>query len=735
MPVLYFESLKDKGVSLQKLTQSARVFCFGVFEVDAATGELRKQGVRIRLQGQPAQILLMLLNRAGEVVSREEICRQLWPPDTFVDFDQGLGTALRKLRQALCDDAETPRYIETIPKQGFRFVAAVERILATPKGAYTGLPVLVAEPPAPKIQQEPHTIRSIPSLTPSVNRLSTRRLWWGTAAVGLLTLAFFWWRSSPGEPTIGGVTQLTDDGNPRQLESPLISDGSRIYFNEFLGSSQVLAQVSATGGQTGTLASGIQAPMLADLAPDSSSLLVYAPKLDFYAPKVNWFLLPLPAGEPRKVPGFEGFWGVRFSPGGNFLLSKGRSLYVSEKDTSNARKLFDFQKIVTGFVVSPDGKKIRVNLRSNTSRRSLWEINSDGSNPHPLLPGWQSEGDTCCGRWTADGKHFVFQSRLQGRADLWVLREGDRWFGRAPSPQRLTNGPLSYEQPFPSRDGKHIYALGMKKSGELVRYDSKSRQFVPYLSRISATDVTVSNDGKWIAYLSYPGHNLWRVRADGSERLQLTYPPASVYYPRISPDGTAVSYADGNTGSVYIVQMTGGNTRKIEDRGFAALWSPDGNSVVVSIFDSTNEGLGALETIDLQTGKISPVPDSAGKAGANWPLQDLLVAPAQWNGVPSFVTFDFKTRKWTHLVSGSFTHWILSVDRKYLYYTTGGDDPEVMRVRFSDGKVEEIASLKNFRSVEEEGVGSWVGVTADGDPLLTRDVGTQEIYDLSVHWP
>jgi cholera toxin transcriptional activator len=92
MAVLYFESLKDKGVSLQKLTQSARVFCFGVFEVDAATGELRKQGVRIRLQGQPAQILLMLLNRAGEMVSREEICRQLWPPDTFVDFDQGLGT-------------------------------------------------------------------------------------------------------------------------------------------------------------------------------------------------------------------------------------------------------------------------------------------------------------------------------------------------------------------------------------------------------------------------------------------------------------------------------------------------------------------------------------------------------------------------------------------------------------------------------------------------------------------
>ena len=86
-------------------------------------------------------------------------------------------------------------------------------------------------------------------------------------------------------------------------------------------------------------------------------------------------------------------------------------------------------------------------------------------------------------------------------------------------------------------------------------------------------------------------------------------------------------------------------------------------------------------------------------------------------------------------MSGPFTHWMQSVDGKYLYYTTGGDDPSVLRVRFSDGKVEEIASLKNFRPVEEEGVESWVGVTADGDPLLTRDVGTQEIYDISVRWP
>ena len=705
------------------MAKSARVFSFGVFEVDAETGELRKQGLRVRLQGQPAQLLLMLLNRAGEVISREEICRQLWPPDTFVDFDQSLGAALRKLRQALGDDAETPRYIETIPKLGLRFVAPVERISAVPPGPNAVLPIRASELPLPEIKREPQTTRGVPFLR------------W--AVFALVAAALVFWRSSPGQPVIDGVTQLTDDGNPKQLgrpaiefqfaESPIVSDGSRIYFNELQGSSPVLAQVAATGGQTGTLPSGIESPMLSDLAPDSSSLLLQS---------AQWFLLPLPAGEPRRLQGFDGFWNASFSPGGNFILSKGRSLYVGDKDGSAARKLSDFPRNVGSPVASPDGTRIRVDIWSDLTKRSLWEVNPDGSDAHPLLPGWQTDADTCCGGWTADGRYFVFQSRLHGRADLWALREGRRWLGQTPSPLRLTNGPLSYEQPFPSRDGKHIYALGLKKRGELVRYDGKSRQFVPYLSGISATDATASRDGEWIAYLSYPDRNLWRSRADGSERLQLTYPPTSVYYPRISPDGTKVSYGDGNTGFLYVVPVLGGIPRKIADKGYGALWSPDGNFVVIAATDSSNEGLGTLETLDLHTGKTSPVPDSVGKGTACWPLQDLLVAPANWNGVQSFVTFNFKSKKWSYFVSAPFiTHWMASVDGKYLYYTTGGDDPRVLRVRFSDGKVEAIASLKSFRPVEEEGIGSWVGVTPDGDPLLTRDIGTQEIYDLSVRWP
>jgi len=112
---------------MEEEPRSARIFRFGVFEADLASGELRKQGSKIRLQEQPFRILVLLLGRAGEVVSRDEICRSVWPSNTFVDFEQGVGTAIKKLRQALCDDAATPRYIETLPKRGFRFIAPVEK--------------------------------------------------------------------------------------------------------------------------------------------------------------------------------------------------------------------------------------------------------------------------------------------------------------------------------------------------------------------------------------------------------------------------------------------------------------------------------------------------------------------------------------------------------------------------------------------------------------------------------
>jgi len=105
---------------------------FGEYELDLQTGILRKNGIRVRCQEQPFQVLAALVERPGELVTREELRRRVWPQDTFVDFDQALNTAIKKIRTALVDDADAPRYIETVPRRGYRFVASLEKD-ATPQ--------------------------------------------------------------------------------------------------------------------------------------------------------------------------------------------------------------------------------------------------------------------------------------------------------------------------------------------------------------------------------------------------------------------------------------------------------------------------------------------------------------------------------------------------------------------------------------------------------------------------
>jgi cholera toxin transcriptional activator len=104
----------------------SRVARFGVFELDLSAGELRKSGVKLRLQEQPFQVLALLLERAGDVVTREELQQKLWPSDTFVDFDHSLNTAINKVREALGDSASSPRYVETLARRGYRFIAPVQ---------------------------------------------------------------------------------------------------------------------------------------------------------------------------------------------------------------------------------------------------------------------------------------------------------------------------------------------------------------------------------------------------------------------------------------------------------------------------------------------------------------------------------------------------------------------------------------------------------------------------------
>jgi DNA-binding winged helix-turn-helix (wHTH) protein len=130
-------------------TRSVRRYRFGVFELDAATGELRRKGIRVKLHSQPFQVLCLLLDRPGELLTREEICRQLWPDGTFVDYEHGLNSAVNRLREALGDKAGNPRFVETLARRGYRFLAPVERMEAEDE-APASIPPAPVEPTLPQ---------------------------------------------------------------------------------------------------------------------------------------------------------------------------------------------------------------------------------------------------------------------------------------------------------------------------------------------------------------------------------------------------------------------------------------------------------------------------------------------------------------------------------------------------------------------------------------------------------
>jgi cholera toxin transcriptional activator len=138
------------------MPQARQIVRFGVFEVDLAAGELRKNGARVRLQEQPFQVLALLLERPGDVVTREDVRQKLWPADTFVDFDHSLNTAINKLREALGDSASSPRYVETLARRGYRFLAPVDQVetqaASTPQSINPQPGAAAAEPIHPELQ-------------------------------------------------------------------------------------------------------------------------------------------------------------------------------------------------------------------------------------------------------------------------------------------------------------------------------------------------------------------------------------------------------------------------------------------------------------------------------------------------------------------------------------------------------------------------------------------------------
>ncbi len=459
------------------------------------------------------------------------------------------------------------------------------------------------------------------------------------------------------------------------------------------------------------------------IAHDGSALLIAVPTEGSF----SLWLIPLPAGEPRRL-GITNANNSDMFPDGRIVFAEMGSSrtdwFVADKNGMNPRKVLSLPGAVGNVSVSPDGKIVMV--QEQPGDRRLFEIAADGTGLREVRRLSEDEGNF---RWTPDGKYLVYQSGSPPHSDIWLLPMRTGLFRRSEEAIRLTNGPVPYSYPCPSRDGKQIFALGTKQRGELVRYDMKLKQFVPFLGGISATDPTFSRDGKWVAYASYPDHTIWRSRSDGSERLQLTFPPMDAIFPFISPDGTKVAFhTDKN--EIYVVSMEGGTPQKINaDNAFGATWSPDGNYLLNTSASPPNQP----RITDAHTGKNSPVPGGSYKSF--WLTQDIVAGPDE--KLQKLVAFNLKTGQSTDLtpdVPDGIEHWMISPDSKYLYVTTGGADAKALRVRIDGHQLETITSLKDIHRVVNHG-DTQINVAPDGSPIFTRDTGYQEIYALNIKWP
>ena len=616
----------------------------------------------------------------------------------------------------------------------------------------------VVEPVPMTTGSHPAVTATAPSLTQStVTKSVSAKLWLlilvSAAMITAVVLVLAWIRPSP-PPRILGLAQITNDAHEKpesyssdRIPLAIVTDGSRLYFWE-LGSG--VSQVSASGGQTVPLTSGLQNVFINDISPKGSELLIGIPtqqKYYNYYQNALW-ILPLPGGSPRRLANIfaqDGTW----SPDASRIIYANQSdLYSVMSDGSDERKITTVAGRVWWPRVSPDGRRIRFSVHDpHTTLSSLWEVSTDGTPAYPLLPSWNGL-NTCCANWTPDGKYFVFQSANKGRIDIWAIRDGGLFQKSDPNPVRLTTGPLNYWSPLPSKDGKKIFVVGEQPRGELMRYDAKLRQGVPYMKGLSAEQVTFSPDGQWAAYVAYPEDTLWRSRVDGSERLQLIFSPQQAALPRWSPDGKQIVFVAGLPGQPFkinVVSADGGVSQQIapqepvqNDPG----WSLDGNSIIFGEAPIGQLGVphtNGIHIVDLKAHQASIIPGTEDLwSPRSSPDGRYLVGVYVDN--QRLMLFDWKTHKTTELAKGTAVGWPeWSRDSQYVYFIMSRSDisevsDRVFSVRIADRKLDEIESLKDAHRATGF-FGTWFGLAPDDSPLILRNAATQEIYALDVDLP
>ncbi|HSY34238.1 MAG TPA: winged helix-turn-helix domain-containing protein [Acidobacteriaceae bacterium] len=729
---------------------------FGLYEIDVHTGELWKAGFRIKLQGQPFKVLTILLEKPGQVVTREELQARLWGKDTVVDFDHSLGTAINKIREAIGDSAENPRFIETLARRGYRFIAPVG-VIEAPPDAPAELPpdaqsttrlVVPAQRVHPLSNGFPAaqpTLASSPTtVSPATHppRTSRRLLLWSSIVVALFAAAAGGYYLATSFRTVANpphIVQITHNGHlapsvdSMENLAAAATDGVHLYASTIDGGHSILSAISISGGlvEPINIPSEVASPALGDISPDGSRLLLR----DHLSPESEQplWVVPTVGGSALRVGDVLAHDASWMPDGDGILFANGNDLFLTHLSRQQPSHYASLPGRAFWLRWEPNGKLLRFTVLDPISHTlSLWQITPSDRTPHRILADFNQPAGECCGVWTANGRAFVFQSSKGGNNDLWELS------GLSTSnPTRLTDGPLEFESPVAARTGSRIFFMGADSRSELESV-SPTGQLVPvkgFLSNAARVDYT--RDGKWVVWTD-TGGQLWRARSDGTEKLQVTPDTLTPFLARWSPDGSHIAVMAREAGKawqIYITSANGGDftpllhqTRNAADPS----WSPDGKSI---LFGGTNDAMGkdnsarTLDTVDVASGALQEIPNSNGLFSPRWSPDGRYIAALTLDQ-RQVRLYTVATRTWTTLSVPSGADPVWSPDSHYLFLHASLDPAQpIDRVSVPDGHVDEVVRLADSR--EHDAVDYvFGGLTQDNRPLIRARIFTGNVYSL-----
>lgn len=742
----------DAGAMDVKSTINRRLYRFGLFEADLVLGTLVRQGVLVKLQEQPFRILALLLESSGEILSRDELRKNIWPDGTYVDFDGSLNTALMKLRAALNDSADNPRFIETVPRKGYRFIAPVELTRIESPSITTAIRIEADGPALDEVAPQIETPQ--PQRHPTLKGVYERRLgphWWEALLILVGVTAFLTYGLWPRrEPRVVHVQQLTHSGQVDPW-GKLVTDGSRIYFVVRDVTGWNLMQTSVEGGAIQRTPTPFDNTRIFDLSPDHSQFLIG--QLTHRGEETALWLWPVQGGAPRRlgdVIAQEAVW----SPIGDLIAYvHGESIQLTDPQGNHVRELAKFHPAPHSLVWSPDGKRLRftqTNLLEGTD--SMWEMDLEQSTPRRVLPEGQHGPHEGSGTWLGGGNYFAFSSGVDLRASLfvdtqaslWIMDENRGLFRRhTGEPIQLTRGPIAFDHPNAIKDSSRIFVIGSHNEYQLLRIDPKTSAKTAMLAESGATDMDFSLDGQWVVYAARENGTLWKSRIDGSGKVQLTAGATGAFAPHWSPDQKQILFTGFLLDSqprLYVVSADGGSPKSVlpTNNKWASVsgdWRTDGRQIVLDVQEMESNKEPDIRILDLETAKLTKLPDSDGLIEPRWSADGRYIAALNPKKKQVWL-YDCKLEKWSVLSEANFPaalRWSPSGDALY-YQDVDEVEESIFRVPMATRETERVLGLGDLLSTGAAR-GIFTGLSPDGSVYVTVDHGDVDVYSVDLKLP